>query len=82
MSIENTAFRIGMIVGAVCVGIITGLIPLIVGLRKDKTGLAIGGFFSCLVSGLLLGLILALPCCGVFTYLILKEKKEEKPDDM
>lgn len=75
----NTAFTIGMIFGALAVGLITGIIVLIAGIRKDKIGLGIGGFFACLICGCLLGLILALPCCGIFIYLILKNDPE-KPE--
>lgn len=78
---ESIAFKVGMVAGALFVGLLTGLVPLIVGLRKNKLGLAAGGFIACIVSGLLLGLILALPCCGIFTFLICRNK-EEKPDDM
>ena len=46
-------------------------LPLIV------AGLAIGGFFACLVGTFILGLILGAPVCAVFTYLINKKSKEE-----
>ena len=74
---QNTAFQIGVWVGAFVVGALTGLAPLIAGIKKNKTGLAVGGFFACVICGLILGLILALPCCGVFMYLILKKDPEE-----
>ena len=74
---QNTAFQIGVWVGAFAVGALTGLAPLIAGIKKNKTGLAAGGFFACVICGLILGLILALPCCGVFMYLILKKDPEE-----
>lgn len=67
-----------MILGAVVVGIITGLIPCITGFKKGKIGLAIGGFFACVVGGLILGLILAIPLCVLFMYLIQKSPKEQK----
>ena len=73
---ENIAFRIGAIFGALAVGLITGLIVLIAGIRKNKIGLGIGGFFACIVSGLVLGLILAIPCCLIFMYFILKNDTE------
>ena len=73
----TTAFNIGRIVGALVMGVALGLVPLITGLKKDKKGLAIGGFFACLVGTFILGLILGAPVCAVFTYLINKKSKEE-----
>ena len=42
------------IFGALLVGALIGAIPAICGAIKHKIGLAIGGFFACLVSGLIL----------------------------
>ncbi len=61
-----------VILGALIVGVVIGAIPAICGAIKQKVGLAIGGFFACLASGLLLGMILAIPMCTVFLYLIYK----------
>ena len=60
-----------IIIGAL-VGIAVGMIPAISGAVKGKIELAIGGFFACAVSGAILGLLLAVPVCAVFTYLIFK----------
>jgi len=68
-------FTFGAIIGTVIAGALVGGIPAITGAIKGKIGLAIGGFFACLVSSLLLGLVLAVPCCAVFMYLIFKGSK-------
>jgi hypothetical protein len=46
-------------------------LPLLVGLSKNKPGLAAGGMIACAVSGLILGLILAVPVALLFLFIIL-----------
>lgn len=62
-----------VIIGALLAGAIIGAIPAICGAVKGKIQLAIIGFFACLVSALILGMILALPVCAVFLWLIFKK---------
>lgn len=68
------AFTFGAIIGSLITGAIIGAIPAICGAIKGKLSLAIGGFFACLVSSLILGMILALPVCAVFLWLIFKKE--------
>jgi hypothetical protein len=49
----------------------------VLALKKQRRGLAIGSWVTCVVSGLLLGLILALPVALIFTVIILCLKKLE-----
>lgn len=63
-----------IILGALIGGAIVGLIPLITGIVNKKIGLAIGGFFACLVGGFIFGLFLSVPLCILFMYLILKKQ--------
>ena len=63
----------GAILGAIIAGALIGAIPAICGAIKQKMGLAIGGFFACLGSALLLGMILVIPVCAVFLFLIFKK---------
>ena len=67
-------YLIGAIIGSLLSGALVGAVPAICGAIKHKLGLAIGGFFACLISSVLLGLILSLPICAVFLYLIFKKK--------
>jgi len=60
-----------MMIGALG-GMAVGMIPAISGAVKGKIGLAVGGFFACVVSGAILGLLLAVPVCAVFMFLIFK----------
>ncbi|MCR5641534.1 MAG: hypothetical protein K6G04_09310 [Lachnospiraceae bacterium] len=77
----TTAYSIGRIAGALVMGALLGLVPLISGIKKQKIGFAIGGFFACVVAGFLLGIILGLPVCALFTFLILRDTNQTNPVD-
>ncbi len=66
-------FIFGAILGSLLTGALVGAIPAICGAIKHKIGLAVGGFFACLAASLLLGLILSIPTCAVFLFLIFKK---------
>ena len=74
MSSYDIGYIIGAFAGAFVVGAAIGAIPLVLGLKKGKKGLAIGGFAACAVSGIILGLLLAIPVCILFVVLILTLK--------
>lgn len=71
-------YAFGAIFGSLVVGVITGTIPLIIGINKKQLGFGIGGFIFCIVSGLILGLILAIPVCILFVWLISNASKKQK----
>jgi hypothetical protein len=52
---------IGALVGGMGAGAVCGLIPLIIGERKGRTGLAVTGFLVTILGGMALGLIAAVP---------------------
>ena len=68
---------LAIIIGALLSGALVGAVPAICGAVKHKIGLAVGGFFACLASGFLLGLLLSIPVCAVFLYLIFKKDKKQ-----
>ncbi len=70
------AFTFGAIIGSLISGAIVGAVPAICGAVKQKIGLAVGGFFACLVASFLLGLLLSVPVCAVFLFLIFKKNKK------
>lgn len=70
---NTTAYMFGAIIGSILSGELVGAIPAICGAIKHKVGLAIGGFFACVAASLLLGLILSVPVCAIFLYLIFKK---------
>lgn len=73
-------YTASVIIGALITGAIIGAIPAICGAIKQKLGLAVGGFFACLFSGLLLGMILAVPVCAVFLFLIFRKNNKSQND--
>ena len=78
----NAAALLNAMIGAIIGGVIVGAIPAICGAVKQKIGLAIGGFFACLGASIILGLILSIPTCALFLFLIFKapKKKNEEID--
>lgn len=62
-----------IILGAIIAGAVIGAIPAILGAVKGKIGLGLGGFASCLIGSIILGMILSIPLCAIFVYLILKK---------
>jgi hypothetical protein len=60
-------------------GILLGLLPLILGVKRGKQGLGVAGFFACALCGGLLRALLAAPICGVFTWLIMRKAAPPSP---
>ncbi len=75
------SFMFGAIIGSIISGAIVGAIPAICGAIKHKIGLAVGGFFACLVASILLGLILSVPTCAVFMFFIFKKPKQKNDNE-
>lgn len=71
-------YQFGVIIGSLVVGLICGAIPLVIGINKKKLGLGIGGLIACVVSGLIFGLILAIPICILFVWLISRASKKTR----
>jgi hypothetical protein len=67
----------GLIFGTV-MGLCLGIIPLILGMKKNQVGLAFGGFFGCIVAGATGGCILGIPCAALFWWLIKKAPNNSK----
>jgi uncharacterized membrane protein len=55
------------------VGLICGVIPLFFSTGKNRLRLGFGGLLACVMSGLLLGLLLALPISVLFLWLIFRQ---------
>jgi uncharacterized membrane protein len=54
-------------------GLIWGVIPLYFSTGRNRLKLGFGGLIACTISGLLLGLLLAIPVAGVFLWLIFRQ---------
>ena len=68
------SLELAAIIGSLIGGAIVGLAPAICGFIKQKFGLAAGGFVACVVASFLLGLILSVPTCALFLFLIFRKK--------
>lgn len=73
---NNIAYTIGAFIGGAIAGALCGLAPLLVGNSRGQQQLGLIGFISCVVAGLLLGLLLAVPVALVFTIVILTKKPQ------
>jgi uncharacterized membrane protein len=58
------------------IGLICGVIPLFFSTGRNRLKLGFGGLLACVVSGLLLGLLLAIPVAAVFLWLIFRNRVE------
>jgi hypothetical protein len=67
------------IIGAIVAGAICGLVPLVYGLARGRTGLAVGGFLACVVGGIILGVLLAVPLAALFAWLIWRTHHVARP---
>lgn len=65
---------IGLILGGLAMGYLCGLIPFFVGKKKGQQDLANTALIVCTISGLGLGILLALPVAIVFTVVIVNKK--------
>jgi hypothetical protein len=73
----NQAVVNGLIIGII-EGLLLGLIPLITGMKKNQLGLAMGGFFGCIIAGAVGGLIMGIPCSALFWWLVKKSENKSK----
>ncbi len=73
----NSAYVAGAVFGALLVGALCGLVPLILGLKRNKEGLAWGGFAACVAGGFAGGIIVAAIIAGIFAAIILTTSKNE-----
>lgn len=66
-------FYLYVIIGGAILGALLGLIPLILGRRKNKPRLGLYGFLVSIVAGALAPLF-ALVVAGIFSWLIVKDR--------
>jgi hypothetical protein len=68
-----------VMIGAIAIGVICGLVPLVFGLVTGRTNLAVGGFVGCVVAGILAGVLAAVPVAAVFAWLIWRQSRPVAP---
>jgi uncharacterized membrane-anchored protein len=59
------------------IGIVLGLIPLLLGYFNKRLGLGIAGFSAAVAGGAVLGVFLSVPLTVVFTWLVVRKKRED-----
>jgi hypothetical protein len=72
----NQLLFIGFIAGLVC-----GLVPLILGFKKQNRKFGILGFVLSIIAGIPFSLFGALPIAGVFAWLILRSPSNTKTSE-
>lgn len=77
---ELTLTQFALIVGLIS-GFVFGLIPLIVGFKKQNIKFGLIGFVLCIIAGSFLSLLGAIPVSIIFTWLILRKKPVETTAD-
>jgi hypothetical protein len=66
-------------IGAVAAGALCGLVPLVYGLARGEAELAVAGFVACVVGGMLLGVLVAVPLAALFAWLVWRQSREAHP---
>lgn len=66
-SSEITAFFVQTFIGGMLAGLACGVLPLVVGKMRDRMKLGVLALFLCVVSGSVLGIIVALPVAIAFS---------------
>src|ERR1022692_4640116 len=77
---SDTTFLIIIVVGGCIAGVLCGLVLLYIGKSRNRPELGRAGFIACCVSGLVLGLLLALPMAAAFTVIIVMKGAPKEPE--
>jgi energy-converting hydrogenase Eha subunit G len=78
MTPQQIGHWIGVLLGGFAGGAICGVPLLLLGLKKNRRGFALGSWVGCTVAGLVWGLVLAIPVSVVLTVVILCPKRREE----
>ena len=70
------SFVVGAIFGSLIMGTLCGLIPFSMGNKYNNKKLGMAGFFVCVISGFILGIVLALPVAGIFSLIIYLSREQ------
>ena len=60
--------------GALSTGVLCGIIPFKLGKKHNQEGWGLAGLITSIISGLMLGILLAIPMAGIFSSIILASK--------
>lgn len=67
---------VSIIAGGIA-GLLVGLIPLFIGINKSQRDMGVISLIACWISGILLGLILAIPVSILCSYIINSKAKNK-----
>ena len=70
-----------IVLGGFVFGILIGLIPLILGIKKKKRNYGTYGFFASMFGGAISPLV-AIIAMSIFTWLILRKEKPDSSEDL
>ena len=71
------AFIVGAVFGSLLIGTLCGLAPFLLGKKYKNKNLGIAGFFTCVISGFILGIVLAAPVAAIFSLIIYLSRDEK-----
>ena len=74
--------NMAVIMGAIIAGVIFGALPAGLGKRYGQETLGWSGFGACVVGSFIAGMFLSVPCCIVFTVIILARKNKNKKNSI
>ena len=77
MEQQQGFYYVGLLIGGLIAGALCGAAPLIIGFVRENRKLGFIGFACCIVGGLVLGLILAIPLAIFFSVGIVLKKKDK-----
>ncbi len=75
----DLAYLLGALVGGFVAGMLCGMIPYYFGKKRKQPQLALAGLMACTLSGVVLGLLLALPVAGAFSLAIALRSQPNQP---
>ena len=70
-----------IVLAGVIIGILLGLIPLILGIKRKKRNYGVYGFFASVVGGAISPLV-SIIAVSIFTWLIVRKTAAEKPAEV
>jgi hypothetical protein len=79
IQLTYSEFYLYVIIGGAILGALLGLLPLILGRRRNKARLGMYGFVASIVSGAIAPL-LSIIVVGIFSWFIVKDNKAETAD--
>ncbi len=67
-----------IVLAGIVIGVLLGLIPLILGIKRKKRNYGVYGFFASVVGGAISPLV-SIIAVSIFTWLIVRKSSAEKP---